>query len=726
MNEETTGKINTVRPEGYKKKDADSPVAQKQSMSMEEYRQSLMQMMQEEFQKAASVNSSHYKFNYPVTKITVDQKFNFDMSQMIAEYQFSLAGARLSNIPVNFPNGHRELGRFMGIVDTGVLLAKNKCKYGFSFFENGFSQKAFLESKDNVLWYTTLCKGILTSDATHTQSTFLLTWEEENMLYQINVPDNASHIIYPLRKYLLAQNDEARAVFRSCYVQFIAQAKNAVLNGDYAKAVSLLEKLFMYTDSNKENGYCRPVSLLLLIYLLQNNFNRAWAVTDTYSSCSAENYQWNPDEWKKILNEKETCYQEIQHHQHYHTALQSYQSGDFMNALRSIKQVIGKGKNCSVEAWQLYANLVLENANESNNFLIDDLNRLTSSGVSPEQKHVQEKETVRIKAVKNAYQDYQKQLKNQIVQKIREGNLKFIKTNQEIVSKFSDIYGMNALMYAALYQKKEIFDYLISLGIKVEQKNILDMNILNLSRLGSKNLDDYLNFVGKDWDLGYSKRYQAYQEKIAELKEEIQKQERNEKFLNATEKFSNGMSRIADRNGNAASSSSAELWANRASEEAYRAAEAKETAQYELDHAEENFRNEIQEYYQEVCTNAWNRLAGYTSAAKVNVSDVAFPPQPDFSGEQILPENTELEGYPPEYHELFATLQRNFISEYVSQHLPKLEPRGEFETTAQYKAREENHLAEKEKLAAEAEKQFQTEGLQRIREEYLFDIEARH
>ena len=128
MNEETTGKINTVRPEGYKKKDADSPVAQKQSMSMEEYRQSLMQMMQEEFQKAASVNSSHYKFNYPVTKITVDQKFNFDMSQMIAEYQFSLAGARLSNIPVNFPNGHRELGRFMGIVDTGVLLAKNKCK----------------------------------------------------------------------------------------------------------------------------------------------------------------------------------------------------------------------------------------------------------------------------------------------------------------------------------------------------------------------------------------------------------------------------------------------------------------------------------------------------------------------------------------------------------------------------------------------------------------------
>ncbi|MBR7084849.1 MAG: hypothetical protein IKI37_06710, partial [Oscillospiraceae bacterium] len=369
---------------------------------------------------------------------------------------------------------------------------------------------------------------------------------------------------------------------------------------------------------------------------------------------------------------------------------------------------------------------VLENANESNNFLIDDLNRLTSSGVSPEQKHVQEKETVRIKAVKNAYQDYQKQLKNQIVQKIREGNLKFIKTNQEIVSKFSDIYGMNALMYAALYQKKEIFDYLISLGIKVEQKNILDMNILNLSRLGSKNLDDYLNFVGKDWDLGYSKRYQAYQEKIAELKEEIQKQERNEKFLNATEKFSNGMSRIADRNGNAAASSSAELWANRASEEAYRAAEAKETAQYELDHAEENFRNEIQEYYQEVCTNAWNRLAGYTSAAKVNVSDVAFPPQPDFSGEQILPENTELEGYPPEYHELFATLQRNFISEYVSQHLPKLEPRGEFETTAQYKAREENHLAEKEKLAAEAEKQFQTEGLQRIREEYLFDIEARH
>ncbi len=378
-------------------------------MNLEEYRQSLLELVQEEFQKVAFINRSQYKLNHPVTKVTVDGNFSANVGQKLVGYISTPSRTQLSNIPAHFPNGYRQLGKLMGLIDTGKLMEKNKGKYGFTFYENGFSQKNFDPLKlysgnsDIVIEYMALCKGILS--ATSTMKYFLLKWKEENLLYQITVPDNEMQLFQTIRAYLLAENDEARAAFRSCYTQLVVQAKTQCMNGNYQKAIDLIQKIFEYTQSNTENGYCKPMSLLVVTYLLMDDFDSAMKIVDTVSACQADEYQWNPEEWKSIISEKRTAYYQAMNQHYYSQAVEYAQSGAISEALEAIKNALAIIS--SVENWKLYADLILENANESNGFFADDLSRLTmEEDATPEQKQVQHMEEERIHQIVQEYEAY--------------------------------------------------------------------------------------------------------------------------------------------------------------------------------------------------------------------------------------------------------------------------------------------------------------------------------
>ena len=697
---------------------------------LQQYYSALEEMMLEECRKATSVNADH-RLNISnaseYTGVTVDSEFGRYLSSLIEDYRFSLAGTQLEGIHENFSYAQKQLGgNLIGFIDTGLLMAENKGKYGIAFYTNGIAQRTFPEKISKVLNYATICGGVIQES---NDKLISVIFKENENFWVVKIPSYMFNTVKILRTTLLAQNKEARATYKSIYNVKLGRIKEQYRNKNYEKAIELTKELFQLIDGNTENGYCEPVPVLIMSYLAKNDFDSAMKLASSkYVFPGNARYHWEPDEWKKIISEKRNMYHQILERQYYHQAMQYFQNGQNTEALQSVRTALENWS--TVESWQLYAKLVLENAKESNFFLHSDLEKLTAVTSVPEQKQVQEQEKEKIQTVWASYQAYSKQLKLQMVEKIKDGNLDFIRNALDIVIDFTDDYGMNALMYAALYHQKEIFDFLCSTSISHSQKNVLSMDLLDLSILSSKNTgwQTYLDFVG-NLDSWYPNRYQEYQDKLVQTKKEIQDCERAEKVANFAGNFANSVERQAIRKGTATTEgleATARLSSNAATASSNAATE-KSRLQYVLDHAEEEYQKDIQNHWKTELDAAWRKIKKFAYAEIKQVPDEKRrPEEPDFSDEQLISEQAELESYPSKYRMIFHNEESKFLEKYLLENCPELEPQGEFETTPQYQSRKEAYYEMKENMQKDAKTQFVEEGMRIVRKQYIRDIEQEH
>ena len=162
-------------------------------------------------------------------------------------------------------------------------------------------------------------------------------------------------------------------------------------SGNFAEGMATAEALFEFAESNRVNRYYAPKVLLVLLYPAQDDFDSAMKTADGLNQPDAD-----ADSWKQFISNHQKQYYQILSQQCYDKALLCYQNGEIPEGLKAIQESLSY---CStVEGWQLYADMIFENANEENEFLLSDFQLFHSSNPNPEQKQVQEKEVKRIQS----------------------------------------------------------------------------------------------------------------------------------------------------------------------------------------------------------------------------------------------------------------------------------------------------------------------------------------
>ena len=96
-------------------------------MTMEEYRQSLANMMQQECQKAKEVNANHEVTEQ--NEVSSEYELAMDLQKHFPDYTVSVTPTQVENINAAFQNG-KQFGHQVGFIDTGLLIFKNKGKNG--------------------------------------------------------------------------------------------------------------------------------------------------------------------------------------------------------------------------------------------------------------------------------------------------------------------------------------------------------------------------------------------------------------------------------------------------------------------------------------------------------------------------------------------------------------------------------------------------------------------
>lgn len=431
---------------------------------------------------------------------------------------------------------------------------------------------------------------------------------------------------------------------------------------NFTEASKWLQALFSYEDSNKENGYSEQLHLQVILYMMQYQFEEAQQLVEFMDDAY----------WKSIVSEKNEVYCQIKNQQYYDEAQASYQQGHIAESLVAARKAVDYYS--TLESWRLYAELILENAKEENYYLRSDLERLIFSEQTPEQVQVLEQETDRISILKTSYLSYMENQRNQIITKIKENDIEFFKNNLDFAVNFIDDYGMNALMYAALYHRKEILEQLVHTNIDKNQKNMLDFDVIDLIMIGSDTsnasfpaLKDMLALV----DPYYQERYAEYEQTVNSKQAEIRGDE-------TLAKVSGALGRVAEGQKNYQAAATA-------ADRTAKLAEHSMAAQNAIEEAEKQYNSDIEEHF----------MCGWLKAQTAFVYLVtAVQNVPTITSEDSLEEYLCF----PEYRKLSEKEKTSFTENYLKENLSQ---KGEFETTAQYEQRRQNILYDAENQFSE-------------------------
>jgi len=659
-------------------------------MTMEEFNSSLTEIMQKEYENAKMTNANHL---LPEPKpVMADWNMQVYLRTMAGYVEASaLSRIQRANIPKKFPS-QNQYGALIGFIDTGLLLMAKKGMCGIAFCTSGLCERSLTEKTDTGVSYITLCQSILKDKKNNllSENKFLC---RQDRLTVIESTGKMFARLQEIRTCLLANNPEARSAYCRCYQILLDKVWQSYQDGQLAEAKVWFQTLSEYVYGNLANGYVVPKQMLIILNMVEYNFQVAKAIADQMGDAS----------WKSLVSEKELQYRQIVNQQYYDEAEKFYQNGQYSEALSAIRNALNALS--TMDSWQLYIDLICEVAKEVTDFPVEDFKRLTSEEKTPEQAEVVAKNFERINEINQHYQEFIAYIHESIPEKAMQNDIEFFKKYLDLIVDYTDEYDMNAIMYAALFHNKDLYCFLETTSIDKTQKNVLSFgcdllfactdvfgNVIeeittkimttafdsleksNLKYIPSKELELF-----EKLSVYLGEGLENFQNEYAEAKVHTAK-------LEASVVKNTALYKMALNNGEAQSAAKYKELIEDAAREII--------TPEELD---QRLEDAIIKLTTETLTagifSAWLALTYYMIISP-NVPEIA----PDAGIEEYLKIS--------EYNKVYDEEKENFITDYLEKNLS---PKGEFETTAQFEVR-------KEDIKNSAENMFLEKGLEILQE----------
>ena len=597
-------------------------------ITKEELHSSLMEMLKKECTNAKGTKKQ--------TELT-DPVFATDS---VKKYINSLEGytswgalpsTSVSNICSQFSK-IAEHGERLGFIDTAIMFKKGKV--GVLFSEGGIAVRTQLDSSDNSLSYYQLCTSLISSDGGYifADNKFSVS---DDLIPVISPAKLMRERMTEIRNRLLSSSKTAADAFCNKYLSTLDKVLSLVNEDKLNEAENLSISLCAFAESNTRDTYTVPYTLLISILMLSGKYDKALETAN----------EQKLGEWCIIINNKHNEFKQIKSKEYYEKALAAYNADDCEGALSNIKSALNEWS--TVESWSMYLNIVDKFANDDNMFLKDEYNRvmILNSSSPDEQKEVLECNKEKAENLKARFDKFYSNLSALIVKKVEEEDVDFF-SKDDRANLMVDKYGMNALMYAAIYKKYDFIKKLMPITDDLEKKNIIEHTYTDILIFCSPNQDTYEKnaYYTDKW---YRSEYDYMQNKISSA--------------DTKSSFVNSLGNTAMKYGNF--------------DAAYSAEQYKSSLNDDKDYARSSFREKVTHKYDSTHKKTWTDVLQYS----FNDTDPAKEKRPSATSRKDQKE--------------YENQKKAFLENYVEKFLTE---RGEFETTAKYNERKQLILSQGE------------------------------
>lgn len=366
--------------------------------------------------------------------------------------------ATQKNIANNFSN-HDDFGKPIGYVNSGGLFSNGKT--GILFFENGLSVRSKMEKNEMSISYSNLCCGIVRKNnkyilAANKFSVSPILLNDNNKMFIIEPAEKMYSKMIVIRNILLSENDVVKSIYEICYQNILKMILDAFSKKAFQDAIDWCKILNEFAISNSNNNYVAPIELEILLNILNHNF-----ITDN-------NYT---PEWVEYTQNKNKEFRHIESIKYYYNAFIAINENEIENAISYIKKSIEYFS--SAQSWELYVKIISEKAKKENLFMYNyTLELLSREEELMNAKDISESTINTFNKIKIDYSIFQKNLRNEIITRIKSNDIDFFKDNISLVKNYIDDLGMSPLHYAALLKNSTVLSIIYD---STANKNNIDL-----------------------------------------------------------------------------------------------------------------------------------------------------------------------------------------------------------------------------------------------------------
>lgn len=399
-----------------------------------------------------------------------------DYVDKLEAYVCGISGCeRWNNVPMasqgNINTGfeyHGNFGRRIAFIDTGVLFKKGKS--GVMFSENGIAIKPVMGKGEMFTDYFALCTSAVVNNGT-----FLVAENKFNVtsfkgLPVIDATDVMLERLSEIRRILILNSADHNNLFNQAltgYSKIIADEANK--NNEFLGAA---EYFYKFTDGTTPEIQSLSAAIYAIALTIDAQFEKAAKIANKSDVQGV----------KDLIGEKSNDYTLVECGELYLTAKEKYEKKDYGSALKAARDSVYRFP--AVENWQLYFDILYDSANESNKFNHTVLESFKSHSVDPSdaKSEVINKEQERIAELAQKYEKYLQSMGDIVLDKVLAEDLDFFKSNPEMC-KNVDKYGMNAVMYAVLFSKYDVYSYLTQKYGVCKQRNVFGHTIVDIASM---------------------------------------------------------------------------------------------------------------------------------------------------------------------------------------------------------------------------------------------------
>lgn len=543
---------------------------------------------------------------------------------------------------------HPEFGEKLGFIDLGVIFKRGKS--GMLFFERGFAVKSSSDNTDTALSYEDLCRTIIrkSSESGLNDGKFIITYERTAV---IRACGRMFERLSGIKAALLSSSKSAQYAFCDHCRSIIDNAKYHAENKALGEADLLSSLLCEFAAGDSRRSVPIPYAMWTAALIMQHKFDEA-------ASIASENALLD---WQKTALEKKSEYYRILGKSYYDSAAENYHAGKCSESLADIHRSIDTYP--TVENWKLYFTIVNEFAGRENMYLYDEVLRILNSDPSASdiRRAALESSGDVLKSLTKKKQKFTSYLRELMIDRIINEDMEFFRANKYNINSYVDIYGMTTLSYAALYRKTAMLPELMNLSRCGRVVNIIDHDMVDVCAFSSVNIFEYDKFAGN-----YDLQYQNLKRSAAYSAPPYAQNYGTPYAGNFQQPYNNGY--------------------------------PVNSAQYQNPQAVNNqvyhgapslaADSRMMQYYNWRVSNVWTPVLNFVRNGLEKL--------PEF-----LDENASANDYAahPTYREAYAQRREDYIAGYLRS---VLQPKGEFETSAQYEERY-NAISQQAKHRFEAE-----------------------
>lgn len=634
------------------------------TMTMKDYENSVNEMFNSEYETLKKVHSEDEMENDQLSDSGAALESLFLTFQNYKSVN-QLSPKQITNIRAMF-SSFNEYGNTVGFIDSAMLF--NNGKTGVLFQQAGISSRSLGESTDSKITYRELCGGLIADNNDYLVADYKFNYKKQP--YDINIIHAASKMEFMMiniRNKLLQTDPQARSVFHKRYAGLLDYIKE-VSKTNVGDAIIFAEFLCKYcmTFPNKDY-YKTPKKLIVILNIMRHDFDAA-------KEYAKKN---NVAHLISVIEEKRKNYHEVLCKEYYESAVKSRSSGNYKSAMESVLKSLEE--KSTEEGWQLYVDLIVESASEKNDFNRDILSELLDDAdVEPEQEKVLKANKDRLDELKTKIEEFNKKLCLKIQDKVIENDIEFFKENKDYLIDHVDENNMNALMYAALYHKTELFKLLVKQGYNTKLEGFCRFSCYELYSILCKDWEEYFSAVGKI-DPRSVKMLS-----VAESERESAKKKLN------SEKASGAVAGAADlifgasdfmREFYGGKENLGTLASEVSSDIAAQSTEKIKQAQEEIEELERAIEEASDKLFRQRYNETWESIVYLLKSDDI----------PKF---EDVPEEAEINEYleaAGKFRDVFAVHLEEIVKEHA---FDQIKPKDEFETTEQYEKRFHDSLTE--------------------------------